>query len=75
MSRNPTKDKLMAKLDAMENYARTQKGAPYLMEQSPISVIWWEGYLSALQSVIRANIASFCEFKVNEFAGKGKVLN
>ena len=27
MSRNPTKDKLMAKLDAMENYARTQKGA------------------------------------------------
>lgn len=32
MSRNPTKDKLMAKLDAMENYARTQKGVPYLME-------------------------------------------
>lgn len=43
----------MAKLDAMENYARTQKGAPYLMEQSPISAIWWEGYLSALQSVRR----------------------
>jgi hypothetical protein len=53
MSRNPTKDKLIAKLDAMENYARTQKGAPYLMEQSPISAIWWEGYLSALQSVRR----------------------
>ena len=27
MSRNPTKDKLMAKLDAMENCGRAQKGA------------------------------------------------
>lgn len=40
MSRNPTKDKLMAKLDAMENYARTQKGTPYLMERSPTGIIW-----------------------------------
>lgn len=51
MSRNPTKDKLMAKLDAMEKYGRTQKGAPYLMEQSPISAIWWEGYLAALRDI------------------------
>lgn len=51
MSRNPTKDRLMAKLDAMENYARTQKGAPYLMEQHPTGIIWWEGYLAALRDI------------------------
>lgn len=51
MSRNPTKDKLMAKLDAMKNYARTQKGAPYLMEQHPTGIIWWEGYLAALRDI------------------------
>lgn len=51
MSRNPTKDKLMAKLDAMENYARTQKGTPYLMEQHPTGIIWWEGYLAALRDI------------------------
>ncbi len=51
MSRNPTKDKLMAKLDSMENYARTQKGAPYLMERSPTGIIWWEGCLAALRDI------------------------
>lgn len=51
MTHNSTKDKLMAKLDAMENYARTQKGAPYLMERSPTGIIWWEGYLAALRDI------------------------
>lgn len=35
----------------MENYARTQKGAPYLMEQHPTGIIWWEGYLAALRDI------------------------